>query len=56
MAQFEVTLTASIDAANEAEAEKKKGEVQKLLDMPMVKTMLLTKGVKLTGVGKVKAK
>jgi len=56
MATYEVTITAAITAANEAEAEKKKAELQALLSMPMVKTMVAAKGVTLGAISKPKAK
>ena len=53
MPTFEVLITATITATSEDEAEKKKVELEKLLQMPMVKTMISAKGAKLI-VGKVR--
>jgi len=55
MPLYEVPITAKINATSEAEADKKKGELEKLLQMPMVKTMIAAKGVELV-IGKVRVK
>jgi hypothetical protein len=55
MPTFEVPITAKITAASEAEAEKKKVALETLLQMPMVKTMIASKGVELV-IGKLKVK
>ena len=56
MATYEVTITGTITAATEAEAEKKRGELQTLLSMSVVKTMVAAKGVTLGAISKPKAK
>jgi hypothetical protein len=47
MAQYEITLTAVIDASSDAEAEKQRAAVQKLA--PMAKVLLKQQGVKVVG-------
>jgi hypothetical protein len=47
MAQFEITLTAVVEAASETEAEKQRAAVQKLA--PMAKLLLDRQGVKVVG-------
>ena len=47
MAKYEITLTATVEAANEADAEKKKAVVSGALRM--AKTMLQAQGVKVLG-------
>jgi hypothetical protein len=56
MATYEITITGTIQAATEAEASKKAAELQLLLSMPMVKTMVAAKGVTLGAISKPKAK
>ena len=52
MALFEIPVT--IEAASQADAEKKAAEVEKLL--PIVKGALSSKGIKVVSLGKPKAK
>jgi len=54
MPLYEVPVTATIDAANDADAEKKKMEIERLL--PVVKMTLASKGVKSVVIGKPKVK
>lgn len=56
MKTYDVTMSATIDATNDADAEKKRVEVEKLLQMPMVKSLLMAKGVKIGAIGKAKAR
>ena len=47
MASFEITITGTIQAANEADAKKKKAALQALLGMSSVKQMVAAQGVTL---------
>jgi hypothetical protein len=56
MATYEITITATIQANSDAEAEKKKSDLQTLLGMSVVKTMVANKGVTLGAISKPKVK
>lgn len=56
MASFEITITGTIQAANEADAKKKKAALQTLLGMSVVKQMVAAQGVTLGAISEPKAK